>query len=356
MFPIICRQCGQRGRVASVPTDLACRVCRSGEHLDLDTRTAANPQNDPRLPMMNLPEGVPVPNQPMAWVDPLAPVSEDLPEGSAPYSQQALGAHRTAAWPQTTEWYVAHEAPETPRGFVDVAGPFNSQADAQAAQPQGDGYSVWAKNSDVDQQGYERFMTSSRTAKRAQIVTSVLASNPGMTRKTAERVARQTMARYPVVAGTDLRRFEDIGYAAYGSDAPRAPSANAEVREALEGRAVGESDTKAIMQAYITGYDRAADEAARGVLREGAKTAAMTKAQVRKRLLAYAWNGTPAEQAAEVECILAQDGWKYIDAVADQFNGAQSGESTDLSGNDFALSALYEAHDGPHLPSCPAAH
>lgn len=83
-----------------------------------------------------------------------------------------------------------------------------------------------------------------------------------------------------------------------------------------------------------------------------------TKAAARKWLLDYAWLGTPAEQAREVECVLAQGGWKYTEDVADQYAGAQEtggGPEEFTEGMGFALSALYECHDEPHLPTCPRA-
>jgi hypothetical protein len=80
-----------------------------------------------------------------------------------------------------------------------------------------------------------------------------------------------------------------------------------------------------------------------------------TKAQVRTWLLGYAWMGPPERDARIVECILAQDDWKYIDAVADQYAGAQEepGPAAFSDGVGYALSALYECHDGPHQPGCP---
>jgi hypothetical protein len=81
----------------------------------------------------------------------------------------------------------------------------------------------------------------------------------------------------------------------------------------------------------------------------------MTKDQVKAWLLAYAWMGD-GKDAARVDCIMSQDGWKYIDAVADQFAGAQEtggGPAEMAEGTEFALSALYECHDGPHLATCP---
>lgn len=78
----------------------------------------------------------------------------------------------------------------------------------------------------------------------------------------------------------------------------------------------------------------------------------MTRNQIRKWLLAYAWNGTTAEQAAEVECILAQDGWKHHGALAEKFRGQAEDPDTNAP-DEFALSSLYECHDGPHLSTCP---
>lgn len=81
----------------------------------------------------------------------------------------------------------------------------------------------------------------------------------------------------------------------------------------------------------------------------------MTKEQVRTWLLDYAWSGTPEEQKREVECILSQDEWEHIGAQADRFAGAQwePGPEAFEEGIGFALSALYECHDSPHLDTCP---
>jgi hypothetical protein len=79
----------------------------------------------------------------------------------------------------------------------------------------------------------------------------------------------------------------------------------------------------------------------------------MTKTQIRAWLLDYAWLGTPAEQASEVECILAQDDWRYLDARTEQFRGQAEGDEQAKEAEGFALSVLYECHDGPHLSTCP---
>lgn len=81
-----------------------------------------------------------------------------------------------------------------------------------------------------------------------------------------------------------------------------------------------------------------------------------TRDAVRTWLLAYAWSETTQEaKEAVVDCIMAQDGWEFIDAVADKYSGAQwePGPAAFAEGQEFALSALYECHSPPHLPTCP---
>ena len=81
----------------------------------------------------------------------------------------------------------------------------------------------------------------------------------------------------------------------------------------------------------------------------------MTEDQIRAWLLKYAWLGDEESKAREVECIMSQGGWKYIDAVADKFAGAQEepGPKALSEGTEFALSALYECHSASHLKTCP---
>lgn len=81
----------------------------------------------------------------------------------------------------------------------------------------------------------------------------------------------------------------------------------------------------------------------------------MTEDKVREWLLGYAWLGTDEERTREVDCIMSQDGWMYLDAREEQLRGQASGEETNLDADvhGFALSALYECHDGPHLATCP---
>lgn len=80
-------------------------------------------------------------------------------------------------------------------------------------------------------------------------------------------------------------------------------------------------------------------------------------AAVRAWLLKYAWLGDADYQRREVDCIMSQDDWKYVDARMEQLRAQASGEEADLETevSDFALSALYECHDGPHLATCPHA-
>lgn len=80
-----------------------------------------------------------------------------------------------------------------------------------------------------------------------------------------------------------------------------------------------------------------------------------SKAKVKAWLLDYAWLGTAEEQAREVDCIMAQDDWRYLDAQTERYLGQASGEEADAPSEAaaFAISALYECHDGPHLDTCP---
>lgn len=82
----------------------------------------------------------------------------------------------------------------------------------------------------------------------------------------------------------------------------------------------------------------------------------MTKNQVHDWLIDYVWaEDTQDAKERVIGCILSQDGWQYIDAKAEQFAGAQwePGPAAFDEGVGFALSALYECHDEPHLPTCP---
>lgn len=81
----------------------------------------------------------------------------------------------------------------------------------------------------------------------------------------------------------------------------------------------------------------------------------LTKGAIKAFLLDYAWMGTAEEKARTVECILAQDGWQYVDALAEKFAGqaAVPGPEAVDDATGFALTALYECHEGPHLPTCP---
>ena len=58
---------------------------------------------------------------------------------------------------------------------------------------------------------------------------------------------------------------------------------------------------------------------------DGEFTDEQKKEAVRVILLDYAWlpRDTAEQKAANVACIMAQDGWQYVQARADQFAGAQ---------------------------------
>jgi hypothetical protein len=85
----------------------------------------------------------------------------------------------------------------------------------------------------------------------------------------------------------------------------------------------------------------------------------LTRDNVRAWLIGYAWvEKTQDQKERVVDCILSQGGWELIDARADRYAGAQESPGPDAfaEGVQFELSALYECHDGPHLPTCPMAN
>lgn len=76
---------------------------------------------------------------------------------------------------------------------------------------------------------------------------------------------------------------------------------------------------------------------------------------IREWLLGYAWAEDSQEaKEAVVDCIMAQGDWRYLDARADRYAGAQwePGPAAFSEGVQFELSALYECHDGPHTEQC----
>jgi len=81
----------------------------------------------------------------------------------------------------------------------------------------------------------------------------------------------------------------------------------------------------------------------------------MTEDEIRAWLLAYAWDGTDEEKAANVECIIDQGEWKHLSARVEQFAGMAVDERQATEAEGYALSALYECHEGPHIHECPMA-
>lgn len=83
----------------------------------------------------------------------------------------------------------------------------------------------------------------------------------------------------------------------------------------------------------------------------------MTEQQIRDWLLGYAWLGTEDEQRREVDCIMAQGHWKHLSGREEHLLAQRSGENPleqdQADAHEFALSALYECHEGPHQPTCP---
>lgn len=82
---------------------------------------------------------------------------------------------------------------------------------------------------------------------------------------------------------------------------------------------------------------------------------AFTENEIRDWLTAYAWMGTDDDKKRTVDCIMAQDDWKYIDGVTERYASMAEdpGPQASMDAHGFALSALYECHDGPHADSCP---
>jgi hypothetical protein len=80
--------------------------------------------------------------------------------------------------------------------------------------------------------------------------------------------------------------------------------------------------------------------------------------KIRAWLLEYAWMGTPESQAREVACIMSKedDIAGLVDALTEKYVGQSwnpGGPGTLDEASEFALSSLYECHDGPHLETCP---
>lgn len=94
----------------------------------------------------------------------------------------------------------------------------------------------------------------------------------------------------------------------------------------------------------------------------------MTKDEITEWLKGYVYAGpewlTPAEKVSiawrnerVIECIMAQDGWQHVDILAERFMNAQFGDEDPAKVKQeamgYALSSLYECHEGPHLEECP---
>jgi hypothetical protein len=83
----------------------------------------------------------------------------------------------------------------------------------------------------------------------------------------------------------------------------------------------------------------------------------MTEEEIKAWLLEYAWLGDEDTQKREVDCIMAQAGWKHLAERTDRRVDAQFGDEDPKKVREAAfgmeLSALYECHDDPHLETCP---
>ena len=80
-----------------------------------------------------------------------------------------------------------------------------------------------------------------------------------------------------------------------------------------------------------------------------------SEAAIKAWLMEYAWLGDADERRREVECIMSQGDWQYIDAMSEKYAAMaeEPGPAAVSEATGFALSALYECHDGPHLETCP---
>jgi len=78
---------------------------------------------------------------------------------------------------------------------------------------------------------------------------------------------------------------------------------------------------------------------------------------IREFLISYAWaDHTQDAKERRVACIMAQDGWRHIDGLADKYASQAEipGPEAFDEATMFALTALYEAHGGPHQADCPS--
>lgn len=81
--------------------------------------------------------------------------------------------------------------------------------------------------------------------------------------------------------------------------------------------------------------------------------------QVESFLREYVWlpkHREPAALEALLGCIRSQSTWRYIDGLTEKYVGESwdpGAENAWREANEFALSSLYEAHDGPHTDDCP---
>lgn len=82
-----------------------------------------------------------------------------------------------------------------------------------------------------------------------------------------------------------------------------------------------------------------------------------TEVEIRDWLISYAWMGDEDTKRRVVECIMTQDDWKFIDGRTEHLaaQAEDPGPAEWAQAHGFALSALYECHNGPHIETCPEA-
>jgi hypothetical protein len=79
----------------------------------------------------------------------------------------------------------------------------------------------------------------------------------------------------------------------------------------------------------------------------------VTSEQVRTWLLAY----LAGTEDALIDCVLHQDDWRHLSAQTEHYAAMAEtpGPKAVTQAQEFALSALIECHEGPHLATCPDA-
>lgn len=224
MVPVVCRHDGQRFKVATVTTALRCITCGSDD-LDLD-EDVLSPQAQAKV---------------RRRVRRRVSMETDMPMGKLDEYQPEMGllqerkpvAQKVRCSTCFYEGKIATAGPLPPcdncgANTLSVAGPTarrkkaisqdslesirDRDPDGGSVYPTDEMYArfeTWVKETYGEQalQDYrawgrsEARKTVTSESKVAEIAKGILSTNPGMNRETALRVARETVRRYPKVAG-----------------------------------------------------------------------------------------------------------------------------------------------------------